>query len=388
MATVSLPGLPMTTALANTTYVQETGLYSSSAETLIDINSTAGVKFQINGTLISDKSVLEFSNHLDLTNALDVVIGKSAWIESEQQVFSIYGDGSSLVNNGLIFAREGARAVLMSGDDLEFVNTGKIMASGSDVIQGILLEGDNFSFRNSGSIHGPEPIYSNSNTGSNNTIVNSGDVYATSWAIIGDDGNDTLINSGFVRGGILLGDGDDTFIDKGGRISGILRGDDGNDSYTIRSTAIDIREDNGDGFDRMKSTVSFTLDNNVEEGTLLGKANLNLNGTEKGDLLYGNNGNNKILGDVGADWITGGKGNDLGDFFVFKNGSGRDVITDFQDGLDKINLQDYKGIDAIGDLKGHFSEAGNNTVITFEDGDQVTLLGVDRSTINGADFQF
>lgn len=74
-----------------------------------------------------------------------------------------------------------------------------------------------------------------------------------------------------------------------------MRGADGNDSYTIRSTAIDIREDNGDGFDRMKSTVSFTLDNNVEEGTLLGKANLNLNGTEKGDLLYGNNGNNRSL---------------------------------------------------------------------------------------------
>lgn len=73
-------------------------------------------------------------------------------------------------------------------------------------------------------------------------------------------------------------------------------------------------------------------------------------GTAWNDVLNGGAGNDSLSGDVGADTLLGGTGKDLltggegADVFVFLRraeaglGSGRDVITDFVSGLDRIDL--------------------------------------------------
>ncbi|MFW2230895.1 choice-of-anchor Q domain-containing protein [Rhizobium sp. CRRU65] len=97
----------------------------------------------------------------------------------------------------------------------------------------------------------------------------------------------------------------------------------------------------------------------------------NLTGSSYNDVLTGNSGSNVLDGGAGADKLNGGAGTDViiggagkdimtggvsADTFVFKapteigSGSNRDVITDFQHGVDKM---DFSAIDANGSAQGN-----------------------------------
>ncbi|MGO7892646.1 calcium-binding protein, partial [Rhizobium leguminosarum] len=97
----------------------------------------------------------------------------------------------------------------------------------------------------------------------------------------------------------------------------------------------------------------------------------NLTGSSYNDVLTGNSGSNVLDGGAGADKLNGGAGKDIiiggagkdimtggaySDTFVFKapteigSGSNRDVITDFQHGVDKM---DFSAIDANGSAQGN-----------------------------------
>lgn len=73
-----------------------------------------------------------------------------------------------------------------------------------------------------------------------------------------------------------------------------------------------------------------------------GTKNDTLYGGDGNDKLYGNEGNDKLFGDAGNDTLYGGFGNDTltggdgADVFYYSNGDGKDVITDYQSGVDKI----------------------------------------------------
>lgn len=64
------------------------------------------------------------------------------------------------------------------------------------------------------------------------------------------------------------------------------------------------------------------------------------------DDIWGGAGLDVLMGGTGDDWIEGGRGWDVltggggSDHFVFNSGDGPDVITDFQQGADKIVLGD------------------------------------------------
>ena len=58
-------------------------------------------------------------------------------------------------------------------------------------------------------------------------------------------------------------------------------------------------------------------------------------GEDGNDLVFGDLGDDSVSGGFGADTLTGGDGNDI---FLIQKDSGADVLTDFQDGIDKMKL--------------------------------------------------
>jgi Ca2+-binding RTX toxin-like protein len=89
-----------------------------------------------------------------------------------------------------------------------------------------------------------------------------------------------------------------------------MSGGKGNDIYFVDNTADMVVENDKEGTDTVKSTVSYSLGNFVENLTLLGTDNINATGNQQDNILTGNDGNNVLLGGDGNDTLIGGKGDD------------------------------------------------------------------------------
>lgn len=111
----------------------------------------------------------------------------------------------------------------------------------------------------------------------------------------------------------LVGNSADNVLDgKGG--SDVLVGGKGNDTYIVDDGADRVMEIAGEGIDTVKSSVSFTLANNLENLILTGAAQINATGNSANNSLIGNAADNRIDGAQGADSMAGGAGNDT--YFV------------------------------------------------------------------------
>ncbi|WP_210497165.1 calcium-binding protein [Microvirga antarctica] len=186
---------------------------------------------------------------------------------------------------------------------------------------------------------------------------------AASNTITGNAGNNVLNGMNgfdFLYGGAgsdtLIGGAGNDFLD-GGNGYDLMIGGTGNDTYVVNGWADIVQEEVGEGIDTIQSWISLSLTSfaNVENLTLLGKANLTATGNADSNVIVGNEGRNVIDGGLGNDIIIGGGGKDLlrdsegNDRFVFKaiTDSGvrfadRDVITSFDHG----DIIDLSAIDA------------------------------------------
>lgn len=159
--------------------------------------------------------------------------------------------------------------------------------------------------------------------------------------LMGDVGNDLLNGNG---GDDLLigGDGNDTL--NGGTGYDTMMGGIGNDSYYVTDPGNITVENPGEGIDTVYTSISWGLDANLENLTLLdaggsidGIGNeLNnvltgnsfdnyLNGDAGDDTIFGGDGNDTLIGGSGNDSLYGGNGNDV---YQFANGWGSDTLTD------------------------------------------------------------
>jgi Ca2+-binding RTX toxin-like protein len=129
----------------------------------------------------------------------------------------------------------------------------------------------------------------------------------------GNDGNDTL-------------DGDSG--------ADVMIGGVGNDTYHVDNAGDSEVEAGNAGTDQVFSSVGYSLSQFVENLTLTGTANLNMNGNK----LVGNSGNNIIDGKAGADVMTGGGRADTFAFTSSPVAGNIDTITDFGVTAGKIRL--------------------------------------------------
>lgn len=165
----------------------------------------------------------------------------------------------------------------------------------------------------------------------------------TNQADVVDAGfGDDLIKGGAGGDRILGNYGDDT-ID-GGEGDDILIGGTGNDDLSGRQGNDELSGDVGDdrleggqGNDLLDGGVGsdFLLGGQGADSLIGGFGDDQLSGNEGKDILDGGNGWDVLVGGKGDDVMTGGFGADT---FVFARGDGADRITDFEFGVDHLDL--------------------------------------------------
>lgn len=274
--------------------------------------------------------------------------------------------------------------------------------------------------------------------GEGSDTLQGGEGNDTLWGGVGNDsayggsGNDSLLGgeghdlldggagNDVLRGGnghdlLMGGDGDDTLYGESG--NNTLRGGAGNDQLWGQVGGDYLSGDDGNdslyglrGADTLFGGLGDDLLNGGEgddeagggEGndTLLGETGNDILRGEGGsdslvggaghDLLDGGDGDDRLEGGAGYDTLTGGAGADVFVFTSAENfGSGSDTITDFQTGLDRIDLSGlnltFIGSDAFsgaGQVRADLSQPGATRLLVDLDGDGAADLTVDLGTLS------
>ncbi|MEQ6204694.1 calcium-binding protein [Sulfitobacter sp. HNIBRBA2951] len=216
----------------------------------------------------------------------------------------------------------------------------------------------------------------------------------------GGDGNDT-VDGGSGNDTVRGGNGHDEVRGVAG--SDTIEGGGGNDSI-LGGNGFDTI-DGGTGLD----TIDAGLGNDVAMG---GGGNDSIAGNAGSDTLNGDGGNDTIEGQGGNDVIDGGDGSDVlnggvnndtitggnnndtmtggigADDFVFADGQGADVITDFLVNVDDLDFDALSTINNFAQFQTAATNVGADLVVDLGGGNQLTLLGVQEAQMDVNDMIF
>ncbi|WP_279340859.1 calcium-binding protein [Zavarzinia aquatilis] len=233
-------------------------------------------------------------------------------------------------------------------------------------------------------------------------------------AELGASGNDldNVITGNNAANTIYGGAGDDRLSGRGGLdyLDGqdgadVMIGGTGSDVYVVDDAGDVVIEGAGGGEgDHVLSSISYVLGAEVESLTLTGTADIDATGNARGNSIDGNDGDNRIFALDGTDTIDAGAGDDLidggdggdymtggagADIFVAsarsEGGSGADAITDFEVGVDRIDVSSF-GFRSLGDIPAISGAA--DAELQFNDISYLVLIGVDSASLTAADFIF
>ena len=167
----------------------------------------------------------------------------------------------------------------------------------------------------------------------------------TADTIDGGDGDD-IIDGGAGDDTLIGGAGSD-FL-KGGAGADTMTGGIGNDTYVVDDLGDSTDETGGDGIDKVRAVISWTLGTDIENLELIGNTPLSGTGNSLGNVITGGTGNNHIQGLDGDDTLLGMAGNDL-----LEGGNGIDSLDggagadDLRGGGDADTLTGGKGDDRL-----------------------------------------
>ena len=124
--------------------------------------------------------------------------------------------------------------------------------------------------------------------------------------------------------------------------------------------------------------------NNDNDTLYGGTGNDLLYGGQQDDILFGGDGNDRVAGEQGTDTLNGGSGADI---FAFGKSFGIDTVTDFEDGIDKIEFS-KKVFANLAAVTSHMTQDGADVLITSTAGDVARIQNVLVSQLTVADFIF
>jgi len=216
-------------------------------------------------------------------------------------------------------------------------------------------------------------------------------------------GTSTIDGTGNVLDNVIIGniadnklislEGDDTL--DGGAGADMLIGGTGNDTYVVDNSGDAVIENSGEGVDLVKSSITYTLIDNVENLTLTGAANINGTGNVLDNVIIGNDaantlsgleGNDILNGGKGADTMLGGTGDDTylvdntGDIVIEAAGEGTDVVQSgasyvLSENIENLTLSGTTNINGTGNTLDNIltGNSGDNVISGMEGSD--TLYG-------------
>lgn len=352
--------------------------------------------------LESDESKVVFGNgsFIDARNANSAVQGNGDNLDIVNNgvikagSFAIVANnGGSIVNNGKLLGGHGIVSHVMAGDETVIENRGVIDVSGFGVnANGSAGEHSDLFNARDAIIRADNTAVNFGGTGEAR-LVNKGGIEGIT-AVKNGDGEVTLVNRGEMSGDIDLGGGADIVDLRGGTVNGMVTGGDGSDVYKVSNRQADLVETVLGGNDTVLSSAKFTLGDNFEILQLTGRKDVGGRGNELSNIVTGNKGDNGLFGLGGMDTLSGGEGDDVlqggaaADIFVFATGAGHDVVADFENGSDKVDLSDWAAIANYADLiLGHMTIEGDDIVFA-SGGDSLRFKNVEVSELDSGDFVF
>lgn len=153
-----------------------------------------------------------------------------------------------------------------------------------------------------------------------------------------------------------------------------------------------VAEGGNDDTDPTANTITFDV-TEVIDRRIGGFRDDTLDGTDGDDILRGKEGDDILRGKAGDDSLRSIGGNDRfaggtgADTFIFSTGSDRDTITDFETGIDRINLSRWKAIDDFADVKSHARNHGDDVWITAGH-DTLVIIDTKKADLQAGDFVF
>jgi Ca2+-binding RTX toxin-like protein len=225
--------------------------------------------------------------------------------------------------------------------------------------------------------------------GTGNALANKIVGNDTGNQLTGEDGNDTL-----------TGNGGDDVLD-GGAGADSMNGGSGNDSYVVDDAGDKVTESGpAADRDRVDSSITYVLGNNIENLGLLGAQAIDGTGNSLGNIITGNSkanilsglaGNDTLNGNIGNDLLLGGDGDDqlqgTSDNATLVGGAGVDTFAFFaSSGTDADLAADFNGLPGgdfidVGDfLKSKGVTAANaDQFLEADSADGSTTLKIDTN---------
>ncbi len=389
------------------------------------------------GILVGGGSVLRLSNGGTVhAGSVGGQLSIGVHLENADGVIENHGEISSLISDGIAQSREeGNDAPLSftlhndgvisgSSASLSIAGTASIVNAGTLIGKVQLAEGHDLYDGQLGKMFGGIFMGDGDDTalgGAGNESINGG---AGDDQVAGNGGNDVLVGEGgadTVDGGtgndtIWAGDGDDE-VDAGDG-NDLVYGDGGADflfggagidtlTYEFGNAAVKVNLATGEAFGGTAQNDEINgferLVGSAHNDTLNGSAGADtIQGGAGSDVLRGGTGADQLRGGTGSDTVEGGGGRDVlfggegADLFRFRSLSdstvdptGRDVIRDFVQGQDDIDVSLIDPSGAAGDQafawRGSQAFSGGSPQLRWQNVDGNTLVQLDANGDRAAD---